>query len=290
MKKSILVLLIIIFCFILAYPAFEDIPNTGLTRGLGGSVSARIDGVESVFYNPAGMFTTNRISATLAYSQPYGISDLSRSILGLNYKMGRYNLGLGINQLSLHNIYNEQKITLAMSMRITRWYIGLGVNSYSISLPGWESVSGSTISLTENVNGVTVTAGSVFRVTRDLNIALTLFDLGGFTFSHSGLETEDAETSLKEQISVAALYNFKDYVYSSIEFRNEPESLDDWEESLRLGFELVFYQAFAVRLGNYSGDTTYGFGINHENFNVDFAYIANSELGNNYIYSINLKF
>ena len=292
MKKSLLIFMVLLLLYLISFGAFEDLPVTGKSRGLGGSLSPRIEGVESIFYNPAGMFTAEKLSLSLAYSQPYGISDLNHSIIGINYKQGRYNFGLGIDQVSLSDVYTERKLIIASSIRLQRLYLGASINYYSISISGLDySLTNSVeAELTEQISNATLTLGGIYRLKENLNLSIAVYDIGDVKFTHSSSDFEGAETELPMQVSVGGFYGFRDYVYVSAELRNSLDNFGFLDKSLRLGFEFVFYKSFALRLGNYRGDTTYGFGISSKKFNIDFALISNPDLGNNYLYSINLKF
>ena len=291
MKKAIFTLSILILFTIFCFCAFEDIPSTGLSRGLGGALSSRLEGSESVFYNPAGMFTKEKFSLTLSYGHPYQISDLNRSVFCLTFKQGRFNFGLGFNQISLAGIYSELKIVTGISFRHQRLFLGASVNYYSISISGIdysEEVSGLP-ELRSKSTGTTFSAGGVYLLTENLNISFTVYDLGEASFSHSSGVAGD-ETELPMQISAGSLYNLRDFVFFSAELRN---SLDDFgfiDRSLRVGVEFIFYEAVAFRLGNYAGDTTFGFGISGKKFSLDFGLISNPALGNSYVYSVNLRF
>ncbi|MCK4666022.1 hypothetical protein KAU33_04710 [Candidatus Dependentiae bacterium] len=301
MKKGLLILLFMFTAVVICFAAFEDLPQTAKTRALGGAISPRIEGVESIFYNPAGMFTSEKISITLAYSQPYNISDLNRSVIGINYKFKRYNFGLGINQLSLSDVYTERKIILAASIRLQRLYLGLAFNYYTISISGLDYdymppvivIGGSPGALDSQVSIKSFSIGALYRLRENLNLSLAVYDSGNNYFMHLNQEYylgTTFETKLPGTISIGAFYSFKDYVFISTELKNTPEEFDNLEESLRLGLEFLFYKSFAMCLGNYSGDTTYGFGIITKNFNLDFAFISNPNLGNNYMYSLQIKF
>ena len=54
MKKSLFILLMLFTFYLIGFGVFEDLPATGKSRGLGGALSPRIEGVDSIFYNPAG--------------------------------------------------------------------------------------------------------------------------------------------------------------------------------------------------------------------------------------------
>ncbi len=296
MKRGLLILLFMFTAVVICFAAFEDLPQTAKTRALGGAISPRIEGVESIFYNPAGMFTSEKISITLAYSQPYNISDLNRSVIGINYKFKRYNFGVGINQLSLSDVYTERKIILAASIRLQRLYLGLAFNYYTISISGLDydympyfPIMSDLEFLT--VNDMSITIGAIYRLQENLNLSFSVYDIGNPEFKHyPEFQYYPDSTTVSSIISIGAFYSFKDYVFISTELKNTPEEFDNLEESLRLGLEFLFYKSFAMRLGNYSGDTTYGFGIITKNFNLDFAFISNPNLGNNYMYSLQIKF
>ncbi|MDD3627279.1 MAG: hypothetical protein PHV06_08175, partial [bacterium] len=262
MKKLLLTLTLSALILFTCFGAFEDIPLTGLSRGLGGALSPRIEGEESIFYNPAGLVREEKVSFSLSYCQPYQISDLNNSVIGIDYKLGRYNLGLGINQFSLTEVYTEQKIIAGIGTNFKRLFLGAAVNYYSISISGlYYMPSESDIPpLKSKSSATTITIGSILRATENLNLSLTIYDIGGAEFTHSS-DTEGNVTELPMQVSAGGFYNFRDYVFISAELKN---SLDDFgflDKSLRLGIEYVFYKTFSFRLGNYSGNTTYGFGI-----------------------------
>ena len=338
MKK---ILLIILTLLIATSVYAGDVARKGTTgaeqllipvgaRGIatGGSFLANINGLESIYYNPAGLDVIPRTEAMFSYVNY--LADINISYFAVGTSLGDFgSLGFDLKSLDFGNIpvttvefpdgtgstYSPTFLTLGLTYsKVLTDRISIGTNFKLIT----ERIQNSSAS------GFAMDAGVQYRFTESLMIGVAVKNIGtNMEYSGQDLTTRTqipgtvpGATSGSYEV-VTESFQIPSYFQASITYAvdfNEQNNLllassytanNALEDIANFGLEYGFMQTFFVRGGynmlmentaDYIYGFTFGAGIDYKiggdvGFMFDYAYRDVKDFpGSNHIFTIKLAF
>lgn len=306
------------------------IPIGGRYLAMGGSSVANVDGLEAIYWNPAGVYLNN-INASAMFSHRQYIADM-----GMNYAAVSGNFGeLGTLALSFRNLdVGDINVTTldnpdGTGAVISPTYFIFGL-TYSRQLSDRVSV-GATMNLINeswadvSASGFSFDMGVQYKdlFVSGLSMGIVVKNLGGsMQFDGTGLyvqaEADDDRGSTFYKVAAASFqlpseiglgvsylkqFNAENRVILSAAFTNNNFTYDDYKIGMEYSYNNLLYlrggYVFSPQSSddtpNIFQDFTLGFGLNFKEFSdidlsLDYAYVPVEFFDANHVYSIRVNF
>jgi hypothetical protein len=249
---------------------FSGMNNGTRSLGMGNAYSALAEGVESLFYNPAGtaLIDSNMLSAS--YQNQYGISDLLNLNVAAILALKGYSMGMAIQQVNLLDVYAEDifYLNIARSFELPASRINVGANTRYYFTGGEEN----EVELDKPFD-LDLGVIYLYKSFRLAYSSRNLLRLGG----------KEDEILSSQLIGMAV--KWQDLLNLTADY----EITED-DSFMRLGIELWFYNTFSPRIGFDDEYLTMGFGLRSSWWGFDFGLKTHEELGSTYRFGFNLKY
>ena len=338
MKKIVTIILLAMFSA-LVYAG--DVARKGTTgadqllipvgaRGIatGGAFISNLTGLESIYYNPAGLDRSNQTEALFSYMNY--VADLNVSYFGAGTNLGELgSIGLTFKSIDFGDIpvttsefpdgtgttYSPAFITLGLTYsKVITDRISVGANFKFIN----ETIENTSAS------GFAIDFGVQYRFDSHISLGATLKNIGG-NMSYSGADLQQAteipgsfpgspngtyeivaeEFQLPSYLELAASYNFDMDEQNNLLLGGTFVANNSLEDALNLGLEYGFMKMFFLR-GGYSfalggnDESIYGFtagaGVDYQvgggiGITFDYAYRDVKDFPTaNHIFTVKLAF
>ncbi len=282
---------------------FEETAVGSRGVSLGFSALASIRDVTAGYWNPAGLADLGGTQVFTDYCRPYGVQDLSEGALLVGSRYRGTGWALGWHRLGIADAYAEDLLSVSAGRRVRDFG-----------------------------RGHRLAAGATFKFER---VGLQPFDVAAFAAADAGMRVDYGSQS-KGSLDAGLLWTtpwrvdlawvgrdllaprfefipgsgggpvpFRSEFAAALRWNKESTVTAAWSQvdrtrsSLNLGFEILFYDVFAVRSGltnlrpivqsnGWPGDFQYtgGFGVFHQGYYVDAAVTTNHDLGASYRVSV----
>ncbi|MCU0342723.1 MAG: PorV/PorQ family protein [Ignavibacterium sp.] len=337
MKKIILVI-ITLFITISLYAGDESrkgttgadqllVPVGARSIATGGAFVATVSGLESIYYNPAGLDLTKSTEAMFSYMNY--IADINMSYFAAGTNLGDFgSIGLSFKTFDFGDIpvtTNELPDGTGATYSPTFLTIGL---TYSKVLTDRVSIGTNVKLISENIqstnaSGFAIDAGVQYQFNDALSIGATINNIGG-NMSYSGQDLR-VQTGVPNTVPgapngtyevVAEEFQIPSYFQLSLAYKfliNEQNQLDlattftannSLDDAFNFGLEYGFMNNFFLRGGYnyYLGETnesifgfTAGAGVNYDisdiGISFDYAYRDIKDFPTaNHIFTVKLSF
>jgi hypothetical protein len=272
---------------------FEDTAINARAIAMGGSILAIVDDVSAYSWNPAALARLRGLEFQADYGFPHGVADLSAGAVSAGTVVAGTGLAVGWHHLGIRGVFGEDLLSIGAGRQIARrgdhrLAAGATFKYGRISFEPFV-VSGT---------GESVDYGSVGKGSLDVAAHWsTPWKLEAAWVLRDVLEPDYELIAGQGGATVERRYEL------GLGYRWHPESIltaswaqiDGTEGSFNLGFEVTFYDVFALRsgftnvvkaIGPYDNPTelqfTGGFGVYQEGWMVDAAASTNRDLGASY--------
>ena len=289
-----------------AQPAAAYLEETALgSRGvaLGFSALASIRDVTAGYWNPAGLADLGSSQVFTDYCKPYGVPDLNEGALLVGTKRWGTGWALGWHRLGISNAYAEDVLSVSAGRRVRDFGRGhrlAGGATFKFERVGFQPFDVQDFWSTGQAGHVeyggqskgSLDAGLLWTTPWRVDMAWVGRDLlePHFEFIEG---------------SGGGTVPFRNEVAASLRWNKESTLTLGWSQvdrartSVNVGFEILFYDVFAIRSGltnltpivqstgspadfQYTG----GFGVFHHGYFVDAAVYTNHDLGASYRVSV----
>jgi hypothetical protein len=294
----------------LASPArawFEETAVGSRGVSLGFSALACIQDVSAGYWNPAGLAGLKRPEVLADYSKPYGVPDLNEG--GLLAGGRRYGTGwaVGWHRVGIADAYSEDVFSLSAGRRA--WVSRRGHTLDVGATYKWMRVGFASFEPQDFFGDVDVEfdAGTVdygWQGKGSLDLGALWTTPWRFDFAWVGRDLVEPRFEFVPGSGGGRL-PFRNELAAAWRWNRESRLTAGWSQidrvrtSVNLGFEITFYDVFAIRSGftnlrpvvqsdgspdkfQYTG----GFGIYHKDVHVDTAVYTNHDLGASYRASV----
>jgi hypothetical protein len=283
-----LVLVLTSFCIETAHADFRHMRMGPRPRSMGSAFVAVANDANSVYWNPAGMALVDRFEITGCRTLLYDVDNLSNDYMSTVYNWkNRAAFGMSWVRLGLDNIYYEDTIHFAIAREIP-WVKGLSVGvSYKLLIldaPGYEQYNdpaymGSQIDQTADL-------GFHYHASKRWTLGMVVYNLNEPKMKL--LSTTRNPDPVYRDYAIGASYTFRGMLLTSFDLRTRYGKLN--YTSGRLGNELWFFDAVALRGGFIEDDLTAGMGLKGNFWQLDVMLETHNELGNTYQFAATIKF
>jgi hypothetical protein len=278
------------------------IPVGARDLALGGSSVASTNGVEAIYWNPAGLAKTNGVETMFSHLSYFADIGVVYGAVGIN--AGDFgNLGISLKSINFGNIpVTTEDLPDGTGQTYSPIYLTTGV-TYARMLSDRISVGATINIINESIMSTSATAMGVDVGVRydgigipELKLAVVLKNIGtNITFGGSGLYRSGATTSdlrgtqtyslvaasaeLPSQMEIGLAYDYKidENLGVSVfsDFENNNYSSDVWKLGAEFSFENLFFlrggytfapndPVDATGSASYLYDYTLGAGINYD--------------------------
>jgi len=261
----------------------QALANTGVASGKGAALN---------YYNPAWM--VGRESSSVSFSQNFWLLDTYSSFVSAAFTEESSAIGVSLAWLSVKDIPVRTSPTLEPIGFINSQNAALGV-SYARAVSEKLNL-GIGLKLLyeklyyEDATGYGLDFSSAYAFSSDLKVGLSLQNVG--SMSKLASESSTLPTLLRSGVS----YN---YHFQSIQSQLLTEisiiSVFSETSSVHVGHEFGYNNLFFARIGYIFGNDTRsfstGFGLNYNNWSIDYAFIPfSNDLGSANLFTIQYNY
>jgi hypothetical protein len=256
-------------------------------RAMGSAFVGVSDDANAVYWNPAGMTQMTRFEITGCRTLMFAVDELTNDYVSMAYNWSdRASFGMSWVRLGLEDIYNEDTINFAMAADIPgldNLSIGASYKLFILEAPGYERYNDPAY------------GGRVSEPSFDIGLHYHPDDnwaLGAVVYNVNEPELKLLSTTVDpdpvlRQYAIGGRYIFRDLLTTSFDLRTRYGSFDDTIG--RIGSELWFFEAVALRGGIVEEYLTTGLGLKGNQWQLDVMLETHSELGNTYQLAATLK-
>lgn len=225
--------------------------------------------VRDVCLNPA-VLSAAPLHLLYASAEPsrFGLSELGTYFIGYERNINFCRAALSFTVFG-YDLYHEQTIKLGLSKKIfNNLNGGISLNYNSITIKNYGS-SGN----------ISVDAGLVFELTKDINSAFSVTNL-----TNSGIGSDRFEQLFNAAVSYRVAKEFL------VCLRIEKEK--GFDAALFAGFEYEIINSLFIRSGISGNPEMYycGFGYKHTTISFDYAFSFHNILGSTHSFAIGINF
>lgn len=312
-KGVLFVLILLLFCILLTYPAISKESKSGTSSlsflklgagaravGMGEAFCAQADGVVSPFWNPAA---PSRILGTrLSFTHTQWFQDITADFFSSATKVGENVFGLSLSVGRVSDIERRDTPT-SEPLALFDAHDAIVSFSYIRELTDKYAVGASVKWIYEKIDissasGLGFDLGGLLSpfaetgkpILQDLTFGLAVLNLG------SKIKFEKESYHLPTRYKAGVSYSTKrEDLKSDITLNLDVVKPRDDDTKAHLGGEYGLYQSFKLRLGYQLGydekDLSFGMGINYRNYSIDYAFLPyESDLGDVHCISLDVGF
>ncbi|MDI6786445.1 MAG: hypothetical protein QMD92_07015 [bacterium] len=267
MKKTILSILCLTLWFVtpVLSDSFTDIQIGARPQGMGGAFVAVVDDANALYWNPAGIIQNSFVEITTMRGVPFGLKmdTLTNDYIAYAQPLSlRYGFGISWMRNAAKLEQGILKETSNMSENIYAISFALAGNS--------NYYFGTTFK--RLVIDTKIESGAGFGF--DLGILYKYNDYLSFGAMFRNLATDVKNERVPSAIRLGTALKLKKSLLAfDVNCKNGINSKKDTTYLYHFGIERRFTRYFTLRAGsNQDFNPSFGLGINHEIWNLDYAY------------------
>jgi hypothetical protein len=256
-------------------------------RALGSAFVSVADDANAVYWNPAGMTQLRRFEITGCRTLLYAVDELSLDYLSAVYHWPRYGaFGVSWVRLDLKDIYHEDTINFALAHGVPRvkgLSVGASLKLFMLSAPGYEKYNDPAYE--GRVTEPSVDVGVHYRPKENWAVGAVAYNVNEPKLKL--LSTTERPDPVYRDYAVGASYIFRGLLLVTFDLRTRYGELSNTVG--RLGSEIWFFNAVALRGGFEQEHMTAGFGLTGGSWQIDLMLETHYELGNTYQFSATIR-
>jgi hypothetical protein len=291
MRKILCIALILLFaaalCVSTARADFRHARMGPRPRAMGSAFVGVADDANAVYWNPAGMSQLDRFEITGCRTMLYAVEELSNDYISAVYNGDRFGaFGVSWVRLDLEDIYNENTINFAYSRYvpvIEGLSVGASLKLFMLAAPGYERYNDPAYG--GRVIEPSVDFGVHYRPKRPWAIGAVVYNVNEPELRL--LDTTTRPDPVYRDFAIGASYIFRRLLLVSFDLRTR---YGEFSNTIgRLGSEIWFFDAVALRGGFEQESMTAGVGLKGVHWQIDMMLETHYELGNTYQFSATIK-
>ena len=256
-------------------------------RAMGSAFVSVVSDANAVYWNPSGMTRLDRFEITGCRTMLWAVDGLANDYVAAVYNWKRVAaFGLSWVRLGLKDIYTEDMINLALAREmpfLEGLSIGGSFKLLYLSAPGYEQYNDPAYE------------GRQVKSTFDLGIhyrASEPWTFGAVIYNITQPEMQLLSTTRKPDpvhmnLAFGASYTFYGQFLLTFDVRTRYGEIDNTIG--RLGSELWFFDAVALRGGFEKENLTAGIGLKGKSWEVDIMMETHYDLGNTYQFGATIR-
>jgi hypothetical protein len=257
-------------------------------RAMGSAFVGVADDANAIYWNPAGMIMVSRFEITGCRSSLYDVSELSNDyVAGVYNFTSRLAVGASWTRLELKDIYHEDTINLGIALSIPRFEdlsIGGALKIFTLGAPGYEKYNDP--SYEGNVNKASLDLGLYYHSpSRVWSMGFVVYNVNEPKLQL--LKTTGRPDPVYRDFALGGSYMFSGLLLVSYDLRTRYGEFNDIIG--RLGSEIWFFEAVALRGGFERENMTAGFALKGKRWQVDLMLETHYDLGNSYQFGLTIR-
>lgn len=257
-------------------------------RAMGSAFVGVADDANAVYWNAAGMTAVDRFELTGCRTSLFSVAELSNDYAAAVYNAGPwFAAGISWVRLELEDIYHENTLNLAIARSVPRLEnlsIGVALKIFSLAAPGYERYNDPAYE--GSVNKASLDLGILYRAPSGVwSVGAAVYNLNEPKLQL--LTTTRTPDPVYRDVAVGASYLFSDLLLLSFDLRTRYGEFDNVIG--RLGSEIWFFEAVALRGGFEKENLTAGFGLKGNRWQVDLMLETHYDLGNTYQFGLTIR-
>jgi len=290
MKRTFVIL--IILASLLSGAARADFRHTqrGPRPGAMGSAFVGVaDDANAIYWNPAGMVLVERFEITGCRSSLYDVAELSNDYIASVYSLGSTGLAFGASwtRLELEDIYHEDTVNLGLAAAIPGldgFSIGAAGKIFTLAAPGYEKYNDPAYE--GSVNKFSFDLAAYYHSPgRKWAIGVVVYNVNEPKLQL--LKTTNEPDPVFREYAIGASYMFSDLLLVSYDLRSRYGELSNVVG--RIGSEIWFFDAVALRGGFEQENLTAGIGLKGKRWQIDLMLETHYDLGNSYQFGLSIR-
>lgn len=287
-KPVIIVVLFLLLSLDLEAGSFDKFGAGARPISLGKSYIGYAEGVETIFWNPAGMISAKAPQLSATYADLYSLDLLNYWILGVVYPNIAYGtIGLGITSLgttshpSLAGLDHSQKsVYLSYAYQIGP-LVNIGLNCKTLFVRSAKQAMGFGFDV-----------GLLFLFSKYFRMGVTITDITDtkIKWSKEAGVPGPAEETITRELGTGIYFHPIKYALLVADYTG---LLND-EESLHMGLEIRPIKYIGLRGGIFQQSKEYnytiGFGLFWKNWRIDYSFFSHFDLDPTSIFSVHYQF
>jgi competence protein ComEA len=264
--KKIFILVILALFSNLSQASFEEMQTDARIWGLAGAGVGLTDMTTSNVFNPAMPALADDLLISCGSSMPFGLKDLAAFSGSYWHRRDRMGAGLSLGT-SGSSLYRENVLKGTFSYKlVTDVAVGVSLSCQQLDIEGYGSAVAPGIDL-----------GLSGKPAEWLSLGVKAVNINRPGIGQSGEEAA-------QSISLGAAAKPLGEMMLSFELFNQR----DWPCQVRIGQEYVYRNLLSIRAGFSSrpNAASFGFGIAHKSFRLDYAVRTHPDLGLSHCISI----
>ncbi len=260
--------------------------------GMGEAFVGRIEGISSLWWNPAGISELKGMEITFMHNQWFQDITTEYIATALRLKENVFALSITINQVP--DVPRRTQATEKPLSTFDAHQTALGF-SFSRKINPKLSLGFSGKLLYEKIDwssasGLGMDLGAVFSLFKNMNLGAVISNLG------QKMKFEQQKFSLPTAYKAGISYfTNQDYLKGDLTFGLDIVSPEDSDLKVHLGVDYLYSNTFALRGGYQFGydekNYSLGFGLKVKSYGLDYAFVPfGSDLGNTHRISFNVGF
>jgi hypothetical protein len=288
MRRTIAALIILTALSGAARADFRHVKMGPRPRAMGSAFVGVADDANAIYWNAAGMILIDRFEITGCRSSLYDVAELSNDYVAGGYNFnGRFAVGASWTRLELKDIYHEDTINLGVAAAVPRvdgLSAGAALKIFTLGAPGYERYNDPAYE------------GSVNKASLDLGLLYhspdSVWSAGVVCYNVNEpklqlLKTTGKPDPVYRDFALGASYMFSRLLLVSYDLRTR---YGDFNNIIgRLGSEIWFFEAVALRGGFDRYNLSAGFALKGRRWQVDLALESHDDLGNSYLFGLTVR-
>jgi len=256
-------------------------------KAMGSAFVALADDANAVYWNPAALTRTRRLSLMATNSWLYGVSDIDKYYLAATLpQAGRFHFGISWVRLGITDKYSEDTLNLAVAAELPflrGLSAGISGKMFVLDAPGYEPYNDPNYMGSDR--GFSADLGLHYDSGAAWTLGAAVYNLHETTLQL--ISTSADPDPVYTEWALGGTYLFRDTLLMTADVRNrEGRALDTVVHG---GAEIWFFNALALRTGLHAGMVTMGIGLQDEHWEADFALETDNKLGNVYVLSFTVR-
>jgi hypothetical protein len=308
MKKMFLLLAVLLLTGVMVFasrPAmlFLNAPIGAAAAGLGGAYTARADGAQAIYWNPAGLSSTDKDNEVVFFHNNY-IEDLSHVYLGYSRNVPELygTIGISLNMFD-HGSFDRTTLQIGRpgaynpqgSFNSKDYALGITYNpetSYKVKFGASLNLLKSSID-SADATGIAIDLGWRYDdkiMDIPYRAAIAVKNIGGQVKYEK--QSEQLPVTFKTGLTMDYLFN-EDWTFSPVFDVVYEQQIN--ETYLMYGLETSLNDLYFFRIGydgmNDAGDfVDFGFGIKYDDFGFNYAFKDFGDLSSAHLLELLYKF
>lgn len=257
-------------------------------RAMGSAFVGVADDANAIYWNPAGMTMVERFEITGCRTSLFSVAELSSDYAAAVYNTGPwFAVGVSWVRLELEDIYHEDTVNLGIARSVPKFdnlSIGAAVKIFTLAAPGYERYNDPAYE--GSVNKASVDIGVHYHSTSKVwSVGAVVYNVNEPKLQL--LTTTKTPDPVYRDFAIGASYRFSGLLLLSYDLRTR---YGRWDDVIgRIGSEIWFFDAVALRGGFEKENLTAGFGLKGTHWQVDLMLETHYDLGNTYQFGLTIR-